>query len=607
MAKINELSIKIGGEAGQGVESSGAGFSRALARGGLYVFGMSDYMSRIRGGYNYFQIRVSPKPVYTQTDPIDFVMAFNAQSVTEHLNEIVPGGGVIYDEAIQVDPAPFQAKQIKLLPLPLVEIAKRHGGDEIMANTASIGAVCGMVAYPFQYINDIITQNFKRKGDAVVQSNINIAKEAYDLAKEKYAKDCNYRLELIAGAPKRMMPHGNQAIVFGAIAAGCKFISAYPMTPATSVFEFLNSVGNQFGVLTKQTEDELAAILMALGAAHTGVRAMTSTSGGGFSLMVEALGMAGITETPLVVVEAQRAGPSTGLPTRTEQGDLLFGLYASQGDFPRIILTPGTLEECFDCGARAFNLAEKYQLPVIIFTDLYQSSNIRTIDLNAFDVKGFRIDRGKLLTNADLDKLNGDEYKRHTLTADGISPRAAPGHPKAVFMTTSDEHYENGHITEDASVRIQQMEKRMKKLDAAKEDLQPPKLFGPAKADITYFCWGSTYGPLREAVEKINESKKITANLYHIVDMWPFPSEKVAQMIDSAKTTIVLDGNYTGNLYQLIRGYAGRTPKHSIRRYDGRPFSPEYILAKTKKLIPGFPLTVETVADPANAEVLTHA
>ncbi|MBI1976213.1 MAG: 2-oxoacid:acceptor oxidoreductase subunit alpha [Candidatus Omnitrophica bacterium] len=606
MAKVNEISIKIGGEAGQGVESSGAGFSRALARGGLYVFGMSDYMSRIRGGYNYFQIRVSPKPVYAQTDLVDFVMAFNAQSVMEHLNEIVPGGGVIYDEAIQVDPAPFQAKQIKLLPLPLVEIAKKHGGDEIMANTASIGAVCGMVGYPFQYISDIITQNFKRKGDVVVQSNIAIAKEAYDLAKEKYARDCNYRLEPIAGASKRMMPHGNQAIVFGAIAAGCKFISAYPMTPATSVFEFLNAVGNQFGVLTKQTEDEVAAILMALGAAHTGVRAMTATSGGGFSLMVEALGMAGITETPLVVVEAQRVGPSTGLPTRTEQGDLLFGLYASQGDFPRIILTPGTLEECFDCGARAFNLAEKYQLPVIIFTDLYQSSNIRTIDLNAFDVKGFRVDRGKFLTDADLDKLNGDEYKRHILTADGISPRAVPGHPKAVFMTTSDEHYENGHITEEASVRIQQMEKRMKKLEAAKKDLQPPKLFGPAKADITYFCWGSTYGSLREAVERINESKKMTANLYHIVDMWPFPSEKVAQIVDGAKTTIVLDGNYTGNLYQLIRGYAGRTPKHSIRRYDGRPFSPEYILAKTKKLIPGFPLSVETVACDAKAEVLTH-
>lgn len=606
MGKVNEFNIKIGGEAGQGVESSGAGFSRALARGGLHVFGMSDYMSRIRGGYNFFQIRVSQKPIYCQVDTVDLVMAFDAQAVTEHLKEIVPGGGVVYDEGIQVDPAPFHAKGVKLYPLPLIKIAKEHGGDEIMANTASIGAVCGMVGYPFQYIADIITQNFKRKGEAVVQANINIAKEAYDLAKEKYGKDCNDRLEPIAGAPKRMMPHGNQAICFGAVAAGCKFISAYPMTPASTIIEYLTSIGNQFGVLTKQTEDEIAAILMAIGAAHTGVRAMTATSGGGFSLMVEALGMAGITETPLVVVEAQRAGPSTGLPTRTEQGDLLFALYASQGDFPRIVLTPGTHEECFEAGARAFNLAEKYQLPVIIFTDLYQSSNIRTIDLNAFDVKGFKIDRGKFLTDADLDKLNGDEYKRHTLTADGISPRAVPGHPKAVFMTTSDEHYENGHITEDADIRIQQMEKRMKKLEAAKKDLQPPKLFGPAKADITYFCWGSTYGSLREAVERINESKKITANLYHIVDMWPFPSESVAKAIDQAKTTIVVDGNYSGHLYQLIRGYAGRTPKYSIRRYDGRPFSPEYILAKTKKLIPSFPLSVQTVACQANEEVLSH-
>ena len=585
MTKVNDLTIKIGGEAGQGVESSGAGFTRALARGGLHVLGTSDYMSRIRGGYNFFLIRVNEKPIYTPVDPVDLVIAFNAQAITAHLNEIVPGGGILYDEGIPAEVQSLQARKIKPLAMPLVKIAKENGGSEIMANTAAVGAVCGIVGYPFEYISAIITQNFKRKGDLVVQTNLKVAQTAYELAKERYSRDSNYRLNPIPGAPKRMMPHGNQAICFGAIAAGCRFMSGYPMTPASSIIEFLSAKANQFGILTKQTEDEISAILMAIGAGHVGARAMTATSGGGFSLMVEALGLAGMTEVPLVIVEAQRAGPSTGLPTRTEQGDLLFALYASQGDFPRIILTPGTAEECFEATARAFNLAEKYQCPVIIFTDLYLSSLVRTIELGSFDIQGVNIDRGKLLTDEDLDHLNGKVYKRYTVTEDGISPRALPGHPKAVFMTTSDEHYEDGHITEEADVRTQQMEKRMRKLELAAKEMQPPKMQGPAQAEITFFCWGSTYGAVREVVDRLNASKKLSANMAHIVDLWPFPSQKVAQIIDSAKTTIVVEGNYTGHLYRLIRGYAGRTPHHSIRRYDGRPFSPEYILTKLEQIV----------------------
>ena len=577
----SDISIKIGGEAGQGVESSGAGFVKALSRGGLYVFGNSDYMSRIRGGYNFYQIRASDSPVLCHTAHIHLLLAFNEEAIAQHKDEIVKGGAIIYNEDFKVDADSLRARGILLFPMPLVKFAYESGADRIMANTAAIGAAVGILEYDLERIAEVITQNFKRKGEAVVNANLNLARQAYTLAKEKYAKSFKFKVSPVPEQPKRMILHGNQAICLGAIGGGCRFISGYPMTPASTIIEFLSEKANQFGIVTKQTEDEISTILMAIGASHAGVRAMTATSGGGFSLMVEALGMAGSTETPLVIVEAQRAGPSTGLPTRTEQGDLEFVLHASQGEFPRIILAPGTIEQCFEAGWRSFNLAEKYQCPVIVLTDLYLTSAVRAIDKTVFDFSKVSIERGALLDDAALDKLTSD-YKRHAITDTGISPRAIPSHPKAVFMTTSDEHDENGHVIEDAETRIKMMGKRMRKLELAVEEMRTPEVYGVKNAEITLIGWGSTYGALRESVDRLNE-EGTKANMLHFVDIWPFPEERVTPLLKEAKYTVCVEGNYTGQLANILRASTGIQVDKRILKYDGRPFSADDILARLKE------------------------
>jgi 2-oxoglutarate ferredoxin oxidoreductase subunit alpha len=349
------------------------------------------------------------------------------------------------------------------------------------------------------------------------------------------------------------------------------------MTPASSILEWLATHASRYGLVVKHSEDEIAALCMAIGASHAGVRAMTATSGGGFSLMVEALGLAGMTETPVVIVEAQRPGPSTGMPTRTEQGDLLFMLRASQGEFPRIVLTPGTVEQCFHAGWRAFNLAEKYQCPVIILIDNFLANSVRSIERADFDFEGVEIDRGEFLTWEELDQL-ADSYKRYTFTETGISPRARPGHPNAVFVACSDEHTEDGHFAdEDPENRVRMVQKRLRKLEVAMEEMRAPTLYGPEQADITLIGWGSSYGPVREAVDRFNEGKE-KVNFLHFVDVWPLPEDKVRPMLESARRLVAVENNATGQLARLLRAYTGVQVDDLILRFDGRPFSPEYVL-----------------------------
>src|SRR3990172_5115633 len=345
----NEMSILIGGDAGQGVESGGAGFAHAFARAGLHVFAMQDFRSRIRGGHNFFQMRLSERPVYSHRDPVQLVVALTPESVTMHLDHIAEGGAVIFADNFKIDEAPLRERGISVDALPLLKIAVKHG-NKIMMNTASLGATAGITGFPLQYLEGVIRQNFAVKGEAAVEANLAVVRDAYDVAKERYRHDFPYRLTGVEGAPQRLLMNGNQALALGALAGGCRFISAYPMTPATSIVEWLAAAPAEYGVVTKHTEDEIAAVCMAIGASFTGARAMTATSGGGFSLMVEAMGLAGIAEIPLVMVDAQRGGPSTGMPTHTEQADLLFVVHASQGEFPRMVLAPGNVEECFEAG-----------------------------------------------------------------------------------------------------------------------------------------------------------------------------------------------------------------------------------------------------------------
>jgi 2-oxoglutarate ferredoxin oxidoreductase subunit alpha len=577
MSTINNMTFKIAGAAGQGVESSGAGFTQALARGGLHAFALQDYMSRIRGGLNFFQVRVHKDPLYCHEEPVHVFLPLNSEALDAYRDEVVKGGAIIYDEDLKVDRRGVAARGRKAMPVPLIEIAKEHG-ERVMANTAALGAAAGVVEYSYERLADVIRDNFRRKGNDVVAANLRVARTAYLYAQERYAADFEWKLEQVPDAPKRMVMSGNQAFASGALAAGCRFIAAYPMTPATSIIEWMAKHEHQFGVVTKHAEDEIAAICMAIGANFVGARAMTATSGGGFSLMSEALGLAGMNEVPLVLVEAQRGGPSTGLPTRTEQSDLLFVINASQGEFPRLVLAPGTIEEYFECGWRAFNLAEKYQTPVIVVSDELLASSLRTIDLEGVDFDRVVIDRGKLLGHEDLDALT-EPYKRHRFSEDGISPRAVPGHPKAVYATASDEHDEFGHITEDMDNRVKMMQKRMQKLETARQDIEPPTRYGPEGAPIALVGWGSTYGVLRETVDRQDGGVR----LVHFRDLWPFPKEAAAAALEGARV-VVVENNYTGQFKRLLQSETCIEVERVISRYDGRPFSVEDVLAGLKEV-----------------------
>jgi 2-oxoglutarate/2-oxoacid ferredoxin oxidoreductase subunit alpha len=575
------MTIKIGGEAGQGMDTSGAGFARALTRAGLHIFANQDFMSRIRGGYNFYQLRVSDTPVYGPHDDVHLLLAFNPEAIEKHMNEIVPGGAIIHDVSVKVDPATLAARKVHSYAFPFeaksLEIGRPAGMDpkhaKLMLNTAALGATTAITDFPFERIADVIRQNFgKKKGSAIADANLAIAQWAYDEARQ-YAGEFEWKLAPAPNGKRQMIINGNQAIGLGAIAAGCKFMSAYPMTPATSIIEFLTAQSKRFNLVTKQTEDELAAILFAIGAAQTGVRALTATSGGGFSLMTEALGMAGMAETPLVVVDSQRPGPSTGMPTRTSQGDLLFLLHASQDEFPRIVLAPGGVESCYADTARAFNLAEKYQCPVLILTEGFQAFASRSVAVEEMPFEEFVIDRGKTLTETEMDALTPGEYKRYAITEDGISPRARQGHPNTTFTVTSDEHTETGRIEdEDAANRIVQHEKRMRKVETMKKEMRMPEWYGAKNAPITLMGWGATRYAIREAVDILN-ADGVKANALHFIDIYPLDEARLEKELAKAQHLIDVEGNYTAQLAQVVRVYTGRAVDAKILKYDGRPFS----------------------------------
>ena len=574
----NEMSILIGGDAGQGVESGGAGFAQAFARAGLHVYAMQDFRSRIRGGHNFFQMRLSERPVYSHRDPVQLVVALNPESVSMHLDHIADGGAVIFADSFKIDEAPLRERGISVDSLPLLKIAEQHG-NRIMMNTAALGATAGITGFPLEFLEGVIRQNFAVKGQAAVDANLAVARDAYDAAKTRYGDDFPHRLAPVQGAPRRMLMNGNQALALGALAGGCRFISAYPMTPATSVIEWLAAAPAEYGVVTKHTEDEIAAVCMAIGASFTGARAMTATSGGGLSLMVEAMGLAGITEVPLVIVDAQRGGPSTGMPTHTEQSDLLFVVHASQGEFPRMVLAPGNVEECFEAGWRALNLADRYQCPVVVMTDTLLASSLQTVDADEIDFRNVTIDRGKTL---DGSRPIPDGYKRFEYSDDGVSPRAFPGNPDAIVTASSDEHDEAGHISEDSDIRIRMMRKRMQKLETARGEMRTPSLYGPENADITLITWGSTYGVCRHAVDLLNESGE-SARMLHFGDVWPVPVDAVGAALRSCRRTVVVEQNYTSQLAALLRMTTGFEANVTLTKYDGRPFGPDDIVAAVRR------------------------
>lgn len=584
-----KLTIKIGGAAGQGVESGGAGLTKALMRAGLHVYGFGDYMSRIRGGHNFFVLTMDDThKVWANSESIYILVALGPDTLKEHIQEVVPGGSIVVDNDFHItefDLKIINQNKLRLCKLPASKIASEIGGNKIYTNTALLGATAALLDLNFQHLEEVIRQNFERKSSNVASKNVQVGFEVYKYAHEKYSSGFLWKPKYSPHKKQKMLIHGNDCLSLGAFAAGCRFVAAYPMTPATTIIEWF-AKHHQYGVVTKHVEDEIAAICMAIGANHVGVRAMTATSGGGFCLMIEALGLAGITETPVVVVNAQRGGPSTGLPTRTEQSDLLFTLNAGHGEFPRIVYAPGTHEDCFITGIKAFNMAEKYQVPVLVLTDLQQTSAFKDVDADFFDLSQAVIDRGKLLSKDELDKMT-EPYLRFKFTEDGISPRALPGHKNAVYAPPSEEHDEKSHIFEEKQNRIKMHAKRMTKEVTALNDMKPPSIYGPQDAEVTLLCWGGNYGVCRDTVDMNNNGefgKNGKLNLIYFQEFWPFPKEETGRLLSKVKKPILVESNYTGQLGKFLMMTLGYEIKDKILHFDGRPFYPEEIKRKLEEI-----------------------
>ncbi len=567
---MNDIVIRIGGEAGMGLESSGAGFSLALTRGGRHVFGLPNYMSRIRGGHNFFSVRVADRPLHGPRPGVHLLLALNVETIERHVDEIVEGGAVVYDAKEEL-PDELRRDGVNFFPVPLDELAEEKGGRKVMRNTLTLGVAAGLLDFDPGYLESVIRDNFAAKGQKVIDGNLKVNAAGVEAAQE-FKDDFPFRMPAEPDAPERLVLNGNTAFAMGALAGGCRFASGYPMTPGSPVLIWLAQHMAEYGAVVKHAEDEISGLLMAIGAAHMGARALVPTSGGGYSLMVEATGLAGITETPVVIYNAQRPGPATGLPTRTEQGDMLFMLHASQGEFPRIMLAPANVEDAFHVGWQSFNLAERYQTPVMVLSDHFLADSFRTIEKDALDFDAVTFDRGKLLSEEELDALD-EKYQRFKVTEDGVSPRALPGHSNAVWVTSGNEHDEYGRLDEGAQNRIDQVDKRMRKQQGMREDVPPPTWYGPDDAETTLVCWGSTYGPAREAVDQSGGA----LNLLHFSGLEPFPPA-AEDALDAAGRTVMVEQNATGQLESLIRMRTGRSMDANIRKYDGRAFTAAYIL-----------------------------
>ncbi len=579
--KINEISVLIGGEAGAGIFRSGYLFAKTCMRGGLYVFGTNDYQSLIRGGHNFYIARIDQEKRYSQGDHIDLLIALNGETVTLHRDELVQDSGIIYDpDDISLNFDRLN-RELKLYPVPLTKIVKEELKEQpIIRNTVALGAAVSLLDYDLTLMEEVLKDTFKA---AIAESNIKAAQRGYEYLKESFEDDYGYRLEKTKKGKRRIFPSGNESIGLGAIRAGCKFYAAYPMTPATGLLHFMAANQRKYEMIALHPEGEIAAINMAVGAAFCGLRAMTATSGGGFCLMSEGLGMTGMTETPLVVMVAQRPGPSTGLPTYSAQGDLRFVIHASQGEFPRVVIAPGDIEECFYETMRAFNWAEKYQLPVILLTDKYLVESQMSIE--PLDTRRVEIERGDLITG----QYGGEEYKRHRITDTGVSPRTLPLTIGAIVRTNADEHDELGYTSENPEMTTKMVDKRMRKLlylakELEERRIETTKFYGSEEAEATILSWGSTKGSIREAM-KLLDQENIAVNYLQILYLMPFPIDKVEKALKEAKKTVVVENNKTSQLSSLIREYLLRDVEHRILKYDGRPFNPGYLAEKIKEVL----------------------
>ena len=571
-----DVTIRVGGQAGQGMQSISFILGKIFTRHGYYVFITQDVESRIRGGHNFNQVRIKDIPVEAISDKVHLLIALDKGTIEQDLPELVEGGVMIFDGA----KTGFESTHPNHFSVPLEELAVKAGKNKIMINSVATGAALACLGFEIQPLLDRLGVEFGDKGKEVVENNRNSASAGYRYFRDNFKGVYPYMVPFGPPTKTKMMLNGSQAMALGAVCSGLKFYAGYPMSPSTPIMEFIASVAKDYNIILEPAEDEIAAITMGIGASFAGVRAMTATSGGGFCLMVEGLGLAGMTETPIVVVVAQRPGPSTGLPTRTEQADLRFVIHAAHGEFPRAVFAPGNAEQAFYVMGKAFNLADRYQTPVIVLGDQHLNDSYFTVD--QLDLKRIEIDRGKIVSN---DKTPSDiEYNRYRWHESGVSPRILPGHPTAVLYADSDEHTEAGHITESAEVRKSMVLKRMKKLEGMREEMGLPETCLSEKADIVLLGWGSTYGALKEAAAILNAEGLPTQSV-HFSEVFPFPSGDFQKTIGKNAQILAVEQNYMGQFADLFSFETGLPVSDKILKYDGRPFSPQEIVTQVKEKI----------------------
>ncbi len=577
---ISQLSWKIGGQQGEGVESTDRIFSTALNRLGYYLYGYRHFSSRIKGGHTNNKIRISTKPIRAISDDLDILVAFDQETIDLNAHELRETGVIVADA--KFNPSLPEGIKARLFPVPITAIAEELG-TSLFKNMAASGASWALLGLPLDVFNKAVEEEFGRKGPAVVEKNIEAVRKGAESVLELAGGPISeFQLEPADGKQKLFII-GNDAIGLGAVAAGCRFMPAYPITPASEIMEYLIKTLPKFGGTVIQTEDEIAACTMAIGANYGGVRALTASAGPGLSLMMEAIGLAGMTETPVVIVDTQRGGPSTGLPTKQEQSDLNAMIYGTHGEIPKIVLSPSTIEECFYDSIEAFNLAEKYQCPVILLTDLQLSLGKQSSEL--FDYSKIVIDRGNLVS--EVAPLEDNKlFKRYEFSQDGISPRVIPGVKYGIHHVTGVEHDQEGRPSESTVNRQKMMDKRMEKMKHVSKNVTNAIKVEERyqEPDLLIIGMGSTGGTIDEARERLEQegikTNHVTVRLIH-----PFPAEELKPYLAKAKQVVVVENNATGQLADQIKLHAGYADKiNNVLKYNGNPFLPAEIHQKCKEL-----------------------
>ncbi len=594
LSEKEDISLVLCGEAGQGIQTVETIMAQAIKKSGYHIFSTKEYMSRVRGGQNSTEIRISSHRVASYVKRIDILLALSSGAI-EHLNDRISENTIILGdpehlkivkEELSISDSTKDKNNI--IEIPLIETAQQVGGL-IFANVIAAGVLSHIFNIPKEVFDQIINDMFARKGSQILEKDLEAGSAGYNIGHE-LAESGSDELKISIQGEKdvvdELLMNGTDAVGYGCLAGDCRFMASYPMTPSTPLQVFMASNSHEFELIYEQAEDEIAAINMALGASYAGARSIVATSGSGFALMEEAVGLSGMIETPVVIYIGQRPGPAVGLPTRTSQEDLNLALYSGPGEFPRIIFAPGKLEDAFTLSQKAFNLAEKYQIPVFILSDQYFADcyyNIPSLPLEDVENENYLV------------KTTSD-YRRYLLTNDGITPRGIPGYGAGLVVVDSDEHDEEGHITEDLNIRVEMVDKRLKKLDMMKEDAVPPELVGPEDYRILVIGWGSTYWPIQEALENItNQNPNEKIGFLHFKQIYPF-HQKVAEYMEQAEDVMIIENNAQGQMSNLIKLETGFEIQEKLLKYDGMPFAVEEVEEKIKEFV--------GIDDPINSGIL---